>query len=56
MSKETFDALLARAELVVTGDEYDALLKMYEVIEERVAELRLPEARYAEPAVIYPAL
>jgi len=29
---------------------------MYSVIEEQVAELRLPETRYAEPASIYPAL
>jgi hypothetical protein len=56
MSKETFDALLARAQLPMTDDEYQALLAMYAVIEEQVAELRLPEARYAEPASIYPAL
>jgi hypothetical protein len=56
MSKDTFDALLARAQLPMTDDEYQALLAMYSVIEEQVAELRLAEARYEEPAVIYPAL
>jgi hypothetical protein len=56
MSRETFDALLARAQLPMTDDEYQGLLAMYAVIEEQMAALRIPEARYEEPASIYPAL
>ena len=49
------DAVLARTGLPVTPDERERLIRLYPLIQEWTAALRLSETRYAEPAVIYPA-
>lgn len=49
------DLLLARAGLPVAPEERERLIRVYPMIEEWTSGLRLPETRYAEPAVIYPA-
>jgi hypothetical protein len=61
MSDSTMDAaahvdqVLARAGLPVTTEERERLIRVYPMIDEWTNGLRLPELRYAEPAVIYPA-
>ena len=55
MNREAFDALLARAQLPISGAEYERLLRLSEIVDRHRAELRIPEARNAEPASIYPA-
>ena len=55
MNREAFDALLQRARLPVAGEEYERLLRLSEVVDRHMADLRIPEARNEEPASIYPA-
>ena len=49
------DLVLARTGLPVTPKERERLIRLYPMIAEWTAGLRLPETRYAEPALIYPA-
>ena len=49
------DLVLARAGLPVTPEERERLIRLYPMIQEWTSALRLPETRYAEPALIYPA-
>ena len=49
------DTVLARTGLPVTPEERERLIRVYPMVEEWASGLRLPETRYAEPAVIYPA-
>ena len=49
------DGVLARTGLPVSPDERERLIRLYPLIEEWLAGVRLAETRYAEPAVIYPA-
>jgi hypothetical protein len=49
------DLLLARTGLPVTPEERERLIRVYPMIAEWTSSLRLPETRYAEPALIYPA-
>ena len=49
------DLVLARGGLPVTPEERERLIRLYPMIDEWTSGLRLPETRYAEPAVIYPA-
>jgi hypothetical protein len=49
------DAVLARTGMPVTPEERERLIRIYPMIEEWTAAVRLPETRYAEPALIYPA-
>jgi hypothetical protein len=49
------DLVLARTGLSVTPDERERLIRVYPMIAEWTDGLRLPETRYAEPALIYPA-
>jgi hypothetical protein len=51
--KQAVDAVLAAARLPLTGEDYERLLRNYPTIQAQLAELRLPEARYAEPADIF---
>ena len=37
-------------------EEYERLLRWYPVLRAQAARLRIPEVRYGEPALIYPAL
>jgi hypothetical protein len=49
------DLVLARTGLPVTPEERERLIRLYPLIQEWTSALRLPETRYAEPALIYPA-
>ena len=49
------DLVLARAGLPVTPEERERLIRLYPMIAEWTSAVRLPETRYAEPALIYPA-
>ena len=49
------DLVLARTGLPVTPEERERLIRVYPMIAEWTDGLRLPETRYAEPALIYPA-
>ena len=51
----TVDHLLAVAGLTVTEAERDYFIRAYPVLRESLQHLRIPEARDAEPAPIYPA-
>ncbi len=55
MSNAVVDAIIARARLKLSNEEYERLVRQYAVVEEQMAGLRLADARHAEPAVIYPA-
>jgi hypothetical protein len=49
------DLVLVRTGLSVTPEERERLIRVYPMIAEWTSSLRLPETRYAEPALIYPA-
>lgn len=49
------DRVLALTGLPVSPEERARLIKLYPFIRQSQDALRLPETRYAEPAVIYPA-
>ena len=49
------DAALARTGLPVSTRERERLIRIYPLIAEWTAAVRLPETRYAEPGLIYPA-
>ncbi|HEY8293159.1 MAG TPA: hypothetical protein VIG44_11755 [Thermomicrobiales bacterium] len=51
----TVDQLLAIAGLTVTAEERDYFVRAYPILRESLQHLRIPEARDAEPALIYPA-
>jgi hypothetical protein len=47
------DAVLAHAGLRVTDDERERLIRLYPTVKSLAAQLCIPEARYAEPAIVY---
>ena len=49
------DFVLTSNRLPVTDEERERLIASYPAMEEMVAGLRIPEVRYGEPAMIYPA-
>ena len=49
------DLVLARSGLPVTPEERERLIRLYPMIAEWTEAVRLPETRYAEPALIYSA-
>ncbi len=51
----TVDHLIAVAGMTVTAAEREYFLRAYPVIHASLQHLRIPEARNAEPALIYPA-
>jgi hypothetical protein len=51
--KQAVDAVLAAARLPLTGEDYERLLRNYPTIQAQLAELRFPEVRYGEPAVVF---
>ena len=55
-ARAAVDAILLRAGLPVIPEEYERMVRNYPVIQEQLAALRIPEVRYGEPAIIYPAL
>jgi len=52
---DALEGILARAQLPLTPEELDRLQRHWPVVQEWLAELELPEARYAEPATIFSA-
>jgi hypothetical protein len=54
--KVALDTILGLAQLPIAEDEYERLLRNYALVRSQVAALRIPEARYAQPADIYSAL
>lgn len=55
-TKLALDMTLGLAQLPIEEEEYAQLLRMYPLLKEQAAALRIPEVRYGEPADIYPAL
>ncbi len=51
----TVDHLIAIADMTPTTEERDYFVRAYPIIHESLQHLRIPEARDAEPALIYPA-
>jgi len=49
------EAVLTRTGMTVSAEERERLIRLYPLIKERADQLRMVEARYAEPAMIYPA-
>jgi hypothetical protein len=54
--KAAVDQMLGLAQLPITTDEYERLVRWYPFVQEQTAALRIPEVRYGEPADVYPAL
>jgi hypothetical protein len=50
------EAVIARTGMVVSEEERERLIRLYPLIKERNEQLRMVEARYADPAMVYPAL
>jgi hypothetical protein len=55
-AREAVDTILGLARLPMIEEEYERLLRWYPMLRAQAAELRIPEVRYGEPALIYPAL
>jgi hypothetical protein len=53
MTNDSIDAALARAKLPVTSEEHERLQRNLPVIQSWCEQLRLPETRNAEPAVVF---
>jgi hypothetical protein len=49
------DAVIARTGMQVSEEERVRLVRLYPQIRERNEALRMVEARYADPAMVYPA-
>ena len=49
------DTIVGLNRLPMTREEYESLLRIYPYLREQTAALRIPDVRYAEPAIIYPA-
>ncbi len=49
------EAVLTRAGLPALPEERERLIGLYPNIAQWTGAVRVPEARYAEPALIYPA-
>jgi hypothetical protein len=54
--KDAVDSILGLAQLSIADDEYARMVRTYPLVREQLAALRIPEARYAQPADIYSAL
>jgi hypothetical protein len=55
-AKEAVDTLLGLAGLSMIEEEYERLVRTYPLLRAQAAALRIPEVRYGEPAIVYPAL
>ncbi|HVB96414.1 MAG TPA: hypothetical protein VNG11_01650 [Chloroflexota bacterium] len=49
------DFVLRRTGLPLTPEEYERFVRLYPVLLSQMQQLRVPEIRYGEPALIYPA-
>jgi hypothetical protein len=55
-AREEVDAILARAGVRIDEpEEYERFVRNYPFEQERLAQLRMPEVRYAEPAMVFRA-
>ncbi len=54
-TRAAVDTILGLAHLPVSEEEYERLLRWYPLLREQAAALRIPEVRYAEPALTYSA-
>ncbi|HEV7665709.1 MAG TPA: hypothetical protein VGQ62_19420 [Chloroflexota bacterium] len=54
--KQTVDTILGIARLPMNEEEYSRLLRTYPLFRDQADALRIPEVRYSEPAMIYPAV
>ena len=55
-TKAAVDHILGLAGLAMNEEEYERVLRIYPIVREQAASLRIPEVRYGEPAIVYPAL
>ena len=55
-SEAAIVALLARTGMPVSDEERERLVRLYPLMKARSQQLRMIEARYADPAMVYPAL
>ena len=53
MSREQVEASLRRANLSLSDDERERLVRIYALVQREMADVRISDARNAEPAVIY---
>jgi hypothetical protein len=49
------EAAITRSGILVSDAERERLIRLYPGVRERMERLRMAEARYADPATIYPA-
>jgi len=49
------DFVQRRTGLPLTPEEYEHFAKLYPVLLSQMKQIRVPEIRYGEPALIYPA-
>ena len=49
-------AVLAPTGFPVSDEEHERLIRLYPLMKARSEQLRMIEARYADPAMVYPAL
>ena len=49
------DAILSRTGIPVSAAERERLIRFYPLVRDWMEQLRMVEARYAEPVLIYPA-
>ena len=54
-STAAVESILARTGLPVSEDEQERLVRFYPIVQDWMAQLRAAEARYADPALVYPA-
>ena len=50
------DEILRTHNLPVSEEDYEWMIKNYSHVRQMVAKMRIPEARYASPALIYSPL
>ena len=55
-SEAAIAALLTRTGMPVSDEERERLVRLYPLMKARSQQLRMIEARYADPAMVYPAL
>jgi hypothetical protein len=55
-SESAITALLARTGFPVSDEERERLVRLYPLMKARSQQLRMIEARYADPAMVYAAL
>jgi hypothetical protein len=54
-ARTAIDAIVARDKLVLSTEDYERLVSLYDETQRLLSMLRLPEVHDSEPAVIYHA-